>query len=727
MPLEINSYNDAFRAFVNFAEGAKRGSTIAQIDKSAPQEAGPLSGRTIIAKQMHDSIGNVGRFAASRAVNNDVRALFMQAVADMFGGENKIPSDVLDAMKLSDYGKGKPLTARRILAVKTAIDRATINVNSCIEECKQAFAKRTDFDQEKLGSLIEKAFIACNRDKDAMKLVKDFHHSIIMNGANELRSEESVQRRVENLVDNLGELKALSAGRPAVYAAGLKMLDATNAVAFQKGVFTKLLAAADKVPLDSFQGLSAKSSGMDLHKATVALYRATVKTMSSIDMGKQSEASEATSARNFFMLMVFSRCDKATLQNIRKALGSETAATLNGYYELCARNKNPFVENESFDVQEGVCDFGRIGTTYMDMIDYGAQFNLEVLNPGKAQAGGIPDYEGDLFVETIGGDELIADTVAMAKEVNTLLSNSALEKMNVVSGSGQGVDTIKGLLRQKMEGVRDPEMQLAKSLDATANAMMNWNICAEMKKIANGEVSQFSKDIDRRTNATLSDGQRTFKLSNNFEKARDELTQFVTGNPDATFKGLATEKERNKVYLLMAMISQESEKAAQMGAPTALDPRDGEPAFGIWIDEKTTTRTFTIQKQADGGISFNYVLNAGLTDLKDNLTNNGNEEDFAVGAGSKLVCKLDYNLTGAEIDRLADQDIKKFDDSEGIKLSNQMVKLPGGGKGHVEHLQEKVVESFDDNFKISADCKLTFSMELNPSDDELIENARMQV
>ncbi len=38
------------------------------------------------------------------------------------GGVDHIPDNVKDAMKMQDYGKGKPLTARRILAVKAAID-----------------------------------------------------------------------------------------------------------------------------------------------------------------------------------------------------------------------------------------------------------------------------------------------------------------------------------------------------------------------------------------------------------------------------------------------------------------------------------------------------------------------------------------------------------------------------------------------------------------------------
>jgi len=38
---------------------------------------------------------------------------FMKAVGNMFGGVDHIPDNVKEAMKLEDYGKGKPLTARR--------------------------------------------------------------------------------------------------------------------------------------------------------------------------------------------------------------------------------------------------------------------------------------------------------------------------------------------------------------------------------------------------------------------------------------------------------------------------------------------------------------------------------------------------------------------------------------------------------------------------------------
>ena len=53
--------------------------------------------------------------------NNDVRALFRQTVANLFGGEDNIPPGVKTAMRLGDYNKGRPLTARRIAKVEIAI------------------------------------------------------------------------------------------------------------------------------------------------------------------------------------------------------------------------------------------------------------------------------------------------------------------------------------------------------------------------------------------------------------------------------------------------------------------------------------------------------------------------------------------------------------------------------------------------------------------------------
>ena len=61
------------------------------------------------------------RSSAQKDANNAVRTAFRNAVEELFGGFDNIPESVKNVMKLEDYGKGRPLTTRRILAVQNAI------------------------------------------------------------------------------------------------------------------------------------------------------------------------------------------------------------------------------------------------------------------------------------------------------------------------------------------------------------------------------------------------------------------------------------------------------------------------------------------------------------------------------------------------------------------------------------------------------------------------------
>lgn len=125
MSLEIIGYNATFNEFVKFAEAqhtAGKDKAVARFEKPDADGLGGIVGRTI-KPGSGDWVGvGVGRLASLKRANNITRDAFMKAVGDMFGGVDHIPDNVKDAMKMQDYGKGKPLTARRILAVKAAID-----------------------------------------------------------------------------------------------------------------------------------------------------------------------------------------------------------------------------------------------------------------------------------------------------------------------------------------------------------------------------------------------------------------------------------------------------------------------------------------------------------------------------------------------------------------------------------------------------------------------------
>ena len=122
--MAINLNNAQYGKFVQFAEQQIRAGNETAIarDGGAAAGGGQLAGHTIVAAD-GDKVAPFRRSQANKDANNVARDLFRQTIADMFGGEAAIPRSVREAMNLDDFGQGKPLTARRIIAVKTEVDR----------------------------------------------------------------------------------------------------------------------------------------------------------------------------------------------------------------------------------------------------------------------------------------------------------------------------------------------------------------------------------------------------------------------------------------------------------------------------------------------------------------------------------------------------------------------------------------------------------------------------
>ncbi len=121
MPIDITGYNAHFSSFVNFAEqstAAGNRKAVANVDSSLAERKFSIS-----ASKTDAAYSALSRSTADKTANNTARTIFLTAIGEMFGGEKNIPQSVLNEMKLNDYGKGRPLTARRILKVKTAVDK----------------------------------------------------------------------------------------------------------------------------------------------------------------------------------------------------------------------------------------------------------------------------------------------------------------------------------------------------------------------------------------------------------------------------------------------------------------------------------------------------------------------------------------------------------------------------------------------------------------------------
>lgn len=115
-------FNADFNRFVEFAT-AQRASGKAIADAANGKfNVGGLARNVTIASG--DKVGAWSRSQTAKDVNNVTRDIFRNAVANMFGGESKIPASVKKAMEMKNFdGSGRPLTAKRIMNVKVAIDQ----------------------------------------------------------------------------------------------------------------------------------------------------------------------------------------------------------------------------------------------------------------------------------------------------------------------------------------------------------------------------------------------------------------------------------------------------------------------------------------------------------------------------------------------------------------------------------------------------------------------------
>ena len=147
MAIDINQAN--FKMFSDFVATAKSEDARAWLAKGDGGEE-----KRVVASKASNRFGALFRSQNSIDANNEVRKLFKETIADMFGGEEKIPETVKNAMKFEDFGKGKPLTARRIKAVQDAM-LAILNANYAY---KQIFTGHKDDMLGKLPREIQDAF-----------------------------------------------------------------------------------------------------------------------------------------------------------------------------------------------------------------------------------------------------------------------------------------------------------------------------------------------------------------------------------------------------------------------------------------------------------------------------------------------------------------------------------------------------------------------------------------
>ena len=710
MTLYINGYkNTNFQKFVDFADTKvkiRKGNTIARLDDIATG----LGGHVITA-HTEDGVGGLSAFfrsKAKKAVNNATRESFKQAIIDLFGGTKKVPDSVLDAMKLEDYDKGKPLTAHRIMVVKRAVDNVKKQFDEAVQKAKNnaknEYYKTGDERNAQMDALISKTIASCMQDSDLLDVVVDNMATILVGGDGKHRSEQSVQKRIDNLKANYRELRKQALDNPSVLEPGKFFIAALNGKPIPKGMIKTMIEEANKIPINELTKLSSSSTGYDIHKAMNQFRNGLNDIVNKADVENLMDGpDEKVACRNFAIKLLMARCGKDTLRKIQATLNGETAAkTLKLYKNIDIGNFDN-IPNNILDKTK--MSQGHIRTTR----DQGGSHENYFMQLKQVvdEACGIPEneiegpeaYEWEFSYDEIDGDKIVKELVNEGRKQLATKRENYLA--NAVQGTGQGVTELRAVIENKIgPDAYEPREIMRKNARPIVKNMINLALAADCKRFAENrpEDTMFYKSLVGGMVVKLVDGKQ---LSNDFATARDEITRFVTGDANATYAE-ADEKTKAKTHVVMSLLSQATMKAAVDGYATAFDPNNANPAFNMAIKHDPKAWEFTLEMH--GGVLFiNFEAKLDINGFSTILDNN--EKKIETGEGSKYTSKFKLQINKKELNRLAGLEYKNFNEEEANSTFN------AEDKATATNTLKSLGDFMLDNGLTS--CDTTFSVTLN--------------
>ena len=355
MPSVTGTSSLQYQQFVSFAsaEGVKGGTILAsQNDQNG--------GLEIVAKTKGDFYGHIARSKDTKNANNAIRNAFRQSIVDMFGVANadQLPPSVKKAMCLNDYDKGKPLTARRILSVKAAVDK---QLNSLTEAAQKSFDQcEATFDymirhddsgamagfkvphfkvDDTVKGLLATALKACKGDAEAYELVRANIFSVIIGNDEDdhnrlrLETDDQVTRNVGRILDNLNKLRQLTGNDTKMYNA-MKPYVGKSDITPEK--LDCIVEAFNYLDLSGLQHLTPSASPKDIHEAAKKFDECLDEAMTHSGVSDSWLRWDENNAKQMFASMIFTKVlpggDGAS--KLRSALETKSASRLMKYYDV---------------------------------------------------------------------------------------------------------------------------------------------------------------------------------------------------------------------------------------------------------------------------------------------------------------------------------------------------------------------------------------------------------
>jgi len=263
-----------------------------------------------------------------------------------------------------------------------------------------------------------------------------------------------------------------------------------------------------------------------------------------------------------------------------------------------------------------------------------------------------PDYAG------LDRGEVGADIIERAEAQERKDRQEFLKTM--VEGGGRSADKVRRVFDQALPPkVYQPTQQFADTQKKNVLGVLNHHYCEARKRLSlnHGDLHTLPFDFDltsiRNIDVVLPDGSQLARD----DSAYDKLAEFVTRGAKSTLAAL-DDHEKNKLAVLLALLSASVGRATETGGMLTLDPhgRDGGkfnyigPAdnhrFDISFDDDQLVVKCTTERRIEG-LS---IRNA-----------QGQNDEVAVKPGSKLTTDHTIGIPMAELDRMADVDFEAYD------------------------------------------------------------------
>jgi hypothetical protein len=305
---------------------------------------GPNGEARVISVKGGDTIrplfgAHFGRSAENKALNNQIRNLFMETVLKVCGARNtdELPETVRTAMKLKDYDNaGHPLTVRRITAVKAAIE-AQFNVaaDRALGEIRDILNKKVvnegkageDECAERARTLVD----ATKGDAELLDLLTkgECHlaRTILCEGDNELCSYEEVVRKMNICRTAINELRTAVGGDKALYKQSLGRLRDFVKYPLRPGQITAMVSAVRGMNLDPVKDLLVAPGHDNKFKAVCRIQKmvnsALAQALVQVD-GEGDAVQQALSASYYLLYdIICKELGRNALENLRSAMNSE--------------------------------------------------------------------------------------------------------------------------------------------------------------------------------------------------------------------------------------------------------------------------------------------------------------------------------------------------------------------------------------------------------------------